>query len=93
MKDNIKIVVLAAGHGKRMMSDLPKVLMPVKGKSMIKRLLESVEKSGIDDSPTIVVGYKKELVMEEFGKDKYYYAVQNEPLGTGHAVMTAKEYF
>src|SRR5258708_10007688 len=87
-KDNIKIVVLAAGHGKRMQSELPKVLLKVKGKPMIKKVLESVMESGIDDRPIIVVGHKKEMIMEELG-DQYDYAVQEEQLGTGHALMSA----
>jgi len=82
----IKIVILAAGKGKRMGSDLPKALAPLRGKAMIKHLLESVEKSGICETPLIVVGVGKELVMKELG-DKYNYTHQEEPLGTGHAVM------
>jgi bifunctional UDP-N-acetylglucosamine pyrophosphorylase/glucosamine-1-phosphate N-acetyltransferase len=86
----IKILILAAGHGKRMQSELPKVLMQVKGKSMIRHLLEAVQKSGIDEKPVIIVGQKKELVMAELGKI-YDYVIQEEQLGTGHAVMCAKE--
>lgn len=87
----IKILVLAAGQGTRMKSDLPKVLIDFNGKPLIKHLLESIEKSGIDQKPTIVVGYKKEEVMQALG-DKYDYVVQNEQLGTGHAVMSAENF-
>lgn len=87
----VQIVILAAGKGTRMDSDLPKVLVPVKGVPMIKRLLLSVEKSGVDSTPVIVVGYGKEKVQQELG-DKYHYIDQGEPLGTGHAVATTKEY-
>jgi bifunctional UDP-N-acetylglucosamine pyrophosphorylase/glucosamine-1-phosphate N-acetyltransferase len=86
-----RIIVLAAGKGTRMKSELPKVLAKVKGKSMIKHLLESVEKSNVDRHPVVVVGYKKELVMEELG-DKYHYVNQEEQLGTGHAVGLAGDY-
>lgn len=94
MESKTKIIVLAAGKGVRMGGDLPKVLAQVKGKSMIRRVMESIEKSGIDESPVVVVGYKKELVIEELGKDakKYDYINQEEQLGTGHAVNLAKDH-
>src|SRR3989344_7432842 len=91
MKGKIKIVILAAGKGVRMGGDLPKVLAQVKGKSMIKHLLESVEKSGIDEAPVIIIGYKKDTVIEELG-DGYHYITQEPQLGTGHAVNLAKDY-
>ncbi len=90
-ENKIKILILAAGKGTRMKHDLPKVLVPLKGKPMIKYLLESVEKSGVCEKPCIVVGYGKELVKKELG-DKYDYAVQEEQLGTGHAVLCAQDY-
>ncbi len=87
----IKIVILAAGKGRRMESDLPKALMPLRGKPMITYLLASVQKSGIDPEPVIVVGYKKELVEETLG-EKYFYLDQTENLGTGHAVGIGRSY-
>ena len=87
----IKIVILAAGKGKRMESDLPKSLSPVKGRPMIKYLLDSIEKSGICDKPCIIVGYGRDMVMKELG-DKYDYVIQEEQLGTGHAVMCAEKH-
>ncbi len=87
-KEKTKIVILAAGKGKRMESELPKVLVPLKGKALIKHLLESVEKTGLPH-PTIVIGYEKELVKKELG-DKYSYVIQEEQLGTGHAVNMAR---
>ena len=94
MSKKTKIVILAAGRGTRMSGDLPKVLAQVKGTSMIRRLLESVEKSGIDENPVIIVGYKKELVMQELAdkKEKYHFITQENQLGTGHAVGLAKDY-
>ncbi|MEK7539407.1 MAG: NTP transferase domain-containing protein [Patescibacteria group bacterium] len=89
-KDKIKVVILAAGQGVRMKSDLPKVLLEVRGKPMIERLLWAVQKSGVDDKPIIVVGYKKEEVINRLG-DKYEYVVQEEQLGTGHAVISAEK--
>ncbi len=89
-RKKIRIIILAGGKGERMQSDLPKVLAEVKGKSMIEHLLEAVRKSGIDNRPVIVVGYGKEKVMAKLGKE-YNYVIQNEQLGTGHAVMSAQE--
>lgn len=89
-KKKIKILILAGGKGKRMESDLPKVLVPLAGKPMIRWLLESIARSGVDERPCIVVGYKKELVMQELG-DAYDYVVQDEPQGTAHAVMSAEK--
>ena len=88
MTKTTKVIILAGGEGKRMKSHLPKVLATVKGKPMIKHLLEAVEKSGVCDDPAIVVGFKKEMVINELG-DKYHYVTQEEQLGTGHAVLCA----
>jgi len=89
MSNEVKIVILAAGKGTRMQSPLPKVLAPLRGKHMIKHLLESVDETQIDPKPIVVVGYEKNLVMKELG-DKYEYVVQEEQLGTGHAVACTK---
>lgn len=87
--ERVRIVILAAGKGTRMKSEKPKALMPLRGKPLIKHLLESVDQAGLDKKPIIVVGYQKDLLMQELG-DKYEYVVQEKQLGTGHAVMTAK---
>ena len=89
--NDVKIIILAGGKGKRMQSDLPKVLMNLKGKPMISHLLESIDKAEICKDPCIVVGYQKEKVIDVLG-DKYKYAHQAEQLGTGHAVMVARNH-
>lgn len=89
-KNQIKIIILAAGKGKRMQSDLPKVLEKIKGKMMVRYLLESIKRSGINSKPIIVVGHDKEKVMSALGKN-YNYVVQEEQLGTGHAVLITQE--
>ena len=89
--DKIQIIILAAGHGKRMNNgDLPKVLVPFKGQPMIKHLLKSIKDSGVCDKPAIVVGQGANQVKEALGPD-YIYILQPEQLGTGHAVSCAKE--
>ncbi len=80
-------IILAGGRGKRMQSDLPKVLHELHGKSMIQHAVESVREAGISDV-IIVVGYRRDLVVEHLGKQARF-AVQEEQLGTGHAAQQA----
>ncbi len=90
--DKFAAIVLAAGKGTRMneglASPIPKVMFPLNGEHIIDWSVKSIKAVGID-RVALVVGYKKELVMEHFG-DKVEYAVQEEQLGTGHAVAQAK---
>lgn len=86
-----KVIILAAGKGSRMKSDLPKTLFPIKGKPMIKYLLDSVFSSQIDKNPIIVVSpSNKTIIAENISEYPVSYAVQTEQLGTGHAVLSAK---
>ncbi len=88
----IKIVILAAGQGKRMGLDYPKVLAPLNGKPIIKYLLDSVLSSKIDKEPVIVVSPSGErIIREELKEYNLKYAIQKEQLGTGHAVLASKE--
>lgn len=89
MDNATQIVILAGGKGKRMNSETPKVLTVFNGKPMIDYLLEAVEKSGINNKPLLVVGYKREDVMNHVG-DRAIYAIQEEQLGTGHAVKISE---
>lgn len=84
-----EIIILAAGKGKRMGADGPKALTVLKGKSFLHRLTESVKNVFHKKTPIIVVGHQKELVKEALGPE-YRYAHQDEQLGTGHAVLVAK---
>jgi len=80
-------LILAAGKGTRMRTDLPKVAFPILKKPMIEYIVENIEKSSIDEIVAIV-GHKKEIVQEILG-DRVSYATQEEQLGTGHAVLSA----
>lgn len=82
-------VILAAGKGTRMKSKLYKVLHPVCGKSMVQYVVDASKK--LHPTQTIlVVGQGAEQVQEQLGP-QITYILQEEQLGTGHAVMVAKE--
>ena len=88
--NNIMAIVMAAGKGTRMKSKKSKLVQKIYGKEIVKRAVENAEKAGVKDI-VAVVGYQKEEVMVALG-DSVKYAFQEEMLGTGHAVMQAKEY-
>ena len=86
-------VILAGGEGKRMKSNMPKPMSQVLNKPMLQWVIESVKEAGIDDI-CIVKGFKKECI-EEFVSELPYKVetvYQAERLGTGHAVMMAKDF-
>ena len=90
MENNIMAIVMAAGKGTRMKSKKSKLVQKIYGKEIVKRAVENAEKAGVKEI-VAVVGYMKEEVMAVLGNDVKY-AYQDEMLGTGHAVMQAKEY-
>ena len=83
----IAAIVLGAGKGTRMNSDLPKVMMPVAGKPMIRHILDVLEKAGTDKI-VVVIAPDGDLVKKEVAP--YPTCVQEKQLGTGHAVMAAR---
>lgn len=85
----IMAIVLAGGMGKRMKSKLYKVLHPVCGKPMVGHVVQVVKEAG-SERTVVVVGHGAEMVKSYFG-DTVEYALQEKQLGTGHAVMQAKE--
>ncbi len=83
-------VVLAAGKGTRMKSDLPKVLIPVRQRPMIEYVLESLRAGGVEHT-IVVVGYRADLVRQTLaGWPSVTFVEQTEQLGTGHAVMVCR---
>ena len=87
-----KIVILAAGKGTRMKDELPKVLVPLKGKPMIEYLIKSIFDSGVDNNPVIVVSLdNKELINNALKNYDCKYAPQDKQLGTGHALACVKD--
>ena len=82
-------LILAAGKGTRMKSELPKVLHTCCGKPMVSHVIDAAREAGAD-RVVVIAGYKSEMVHEEL-KDSVLYAEQTEQLGTGHAVMCAAD--
>ncbi len=83
-------VILAAGMGKRMKSDLPKVLHLVLAKPMVERAARTAEAAGVTEI-TVVIGHGRERVIPILQKNNWNWAVQEEQLGTAHAVSCALE--
>jgi bifunctional UDP-N-acetylglucosamine pyrophosphorylase/glucosamine-1-phosphate N-acetyltransferase len=83
-------IIMAAGKGTRMMSNKPKVLHKICGKTMIEQLVSTISEINVDRICTIV-GYGRDEVMNVM-KDKCEFAIQEPQLGTGHAVMMAKQF-
>src|SRR3954470_7967334 len=84
----LDVIVLAAGQGKRMRSDLPKVLHPIAGRPLLARVLDAARALG--PRKTIVVhGHGAEKVREAFAHAPVEWVLQAEQLGTGHAVQQA----
>lgn len=102
MNNAYATVVLAAGKGTRMRSQLPKVLHQVAGQPLLAHVLNALEAiPGVTSSPSlqsslvthrpiVVVGYGAEHVAASFG-ERCSYSLQSEQLGTGHAVLMARE--
>jgi bifunctional UDP-N-acetylglucosamine pyrophosphorylase/glucosamine-1-phosphate N-acetyltransferase len=85
----LNIVILAAGQGKRMQSNLPKVLHPIAGRPMLTHVLDSARALGAQRI-AIVVGHGAEQVKQAYAtQEDLQFALQQPQLGTGHAVLQA----
>jgi len=84
----LAVVILAAGQGKRMNSDLPKVLQPLAGLPLLGHVVSRAR--ALDPSSIhVVYGHGGDAVRAALAKEKLAWALQAEQLGTGHAVMQA----
>jgi UDP-N-acetylglucosamine diphosphorylase/glucosamine-1-phosphate N-acetyltransferase len=90
MTDRKAAIILAAGKGKRMKSDLPKVLHRIDGRPLISILLDTLLPLGFEKT-VVVIGFKGEMVQEELARYPVTFVWQRQQLGTGHAVMMAEE--
>lgn len=90
----ISIIILAAGKGKRMMrDDLPKVLVTLAGKPLLGHVLDACRDLNAEKI-VLIVGHNREKIIDYIGRidiEGITYAVQNEQLGTGHAVDMARQ--
>lgn len=86
----LKAVILAAGAGTRMKSKLPKVVHKILDKTMLDYVIESAMEAGADDI-CVVIGHESEIVKKEISYNVEF-VLQKEQLGTGHAVMQAKDF-
>ena len=87
----VRVIILAGGKGKRMLSDTPKVLHTVGGKTILSHVIEKAML--ISDAPPIII-YGEDLIDEKNKTifDLLEWVYQDEPLGTGHAVSKALPY-
>ncbi len=88
MSNKVAAIILGAGKGTRMQSDLPKVMMPVCGKPMIKHIIDTLEAMKADEIITVIAP-DGDIVKKEV--EPYKTCIQDKQLGTGHAVNCASE--
>lgn len=86
----LKAVILAAGKGTRMKSDLPKVVHKVLGKTLVEYVIEATQQAGVKEV-CLVIGYQAEIVRKNIPEGPEF-VIQEEQLGTGHAVKCAKDF-
>ncbi len=90
MKD-LRAVILAAGKGTRMKSDLPKVVHTIEEKCLADYVIDAAVGAGAEEI-CLVVGYKYEIVHERIAHKDVTFVLQEEQLGTGHAVLCARDF-
>lgn len=88
---NLQIIILAAGQGKRMYSNTPKVLHPIAGKPMLVRVVETAQQLN-PEAIHIIYGHGGEKIKQALPDLPVHWIHQAEQLGTGHAVMQALPY-
>ncbi|HEY7883396.1 MAG TPA: bifunctional UDP-N-acetylglucosamine diphosphorylase/glucosamine-1-phosphate N-acetyltransferase GlmU [Cellvibrionaceae bacterium] len=85
----LNVIVLAAGKGTRMNSELPKVLHKIAGRSMLQHVLDTVKELNKNVKPTVVVGHGRDKIIQTFTDYACQWVEQAEQLGTGHALLQA----
>ena len=85
---NLNVVILAAGQGKRMHSNLPKVLHPIAGKALVRHVIDTARTLS-PKSLCVVYGHGGDIVRAALPDADLAWALQSPQLGTGHAVQQA----
>ncbi|GGD37094.1 bifunctional UDP-N-acetylglucosamine diphosphorylase/glucosamine-1-phosphate N-acetyltransferase GlmU [Franconibacter pulveris 1160] len=88
----MSVVILAAGKGTRMYSDLPKVLHQLAGKAMVQHVIDAAKQVGAQ-RVHLVYGHGGELLKQTLRDDSLNWVLQAEQLGTGHAMQQAAPFF
>ena len=91
-KRRLRTLILAAGKGTRMGSDLAKVLHRIHGRPLLDYVLEVAKAAGSEEI-IVIIGHQADLVRETFAGSGLVFVEQREQLGTGHAVLQARESF
>lgn len=89
MSREVRCLILAAGAGTRMKSDLAKVLHPLCGRCLLEHVVDAAQRAGIP-RPMVVIGHQAEKVREALSGREVDFVLQPEQRGTGHAVMQAE---
>ncbi|MDH3273982.1 MAG: bifunctional UDP-N-acetylglucosamine diphosphorylase/glucosamine-1-phosphate N-acetyltransferase GlmU [Gammaproteobacteria bacterium] len=82
----LSVIILAAGQGTRMRSDLPKVLQPLAGRPLLAHVVDTAQQLGADDV-CVVYGHGGDTVPGAFPGNEFRWSLQAQQLGTGHAVQ------
>ena len=90
--NEVGIIILAAGQGKRMRSSLPKVMHPLCGKPLFLHVLTTAKRL-TPGKVAIIIGHGAEAVKQAYPNDDVTWIVQEQQLGTGHAVLCAENAF
>ncbi|GAB4376448.1 MAG: sugar phosphate nucleotidyltransferase [Calditrichia bacterium] len=85
-------VILAAGKGKRMKSDLPKVIHPLNGRPMVHYVIDVAEAIS-SERIVLIIGHGKEMVIDAVQDRNVEFVEQKQQLGTGHAVLQTQSLF
>ncbi len=89
--NKLAVIILAAGKGTRMKSDLPKVFHEILGEPMLTYVLETVKKL-VPEQTYLVVGHKRDLIMDYYKDWPLKFVIQDQQLGTGHAISQVKPF-